>query len=54
MARTPQFDEVLIVNPHDPNSGEGAQFMRLNDLGATGTGYYAEGPAVAKQLLKTR
>jgi hypothetical protein len=47
MSRRPQFEEVVIVNPHDPRSGEGATLMRLNDVGAQTMGYYAEDPNVA-------
>lgn len=36
-----QFDEVMIVNPYDPTSGQGEMFMRFYRRAPSGFGYYA-------------
>ncbi len=46
MARTPQYDEVMIVNPVDPDRGfqQGVRLMNYY-AGQPGMGYYAGWPA---------
>src|SRR5690242_5233015 len=41
MPASRSFDEVMIVNPYDPSSSEGGNYMRFYRPAPSGLGYYA-------------